>query len=173
MTPRSCHRHSSEELCFPFVHTALPPAVPPQGTKKPGLAFFGASHHAGGARLHALQKHFSKNCNKFYNEHLPCQPSTFLENSTTANCIPRHTPCWWKGKHKGSSTEKQLLHFTSACPDSVSPLPTEQQSQTLLLSLLPTSTPCCVLSVISFQKLGLSFQKSPHMKGQVLEATQF
>lgn len=30
--------------------------------------------------------------NRLLNGHSPCHPSTFLENSTTANCIPRHTP---------------------------------------------------------------------------------
>lgn len=32
----------------------------------------------------------------FLSKHLPCHPSTFLENSTTANCIPKHTPSRWR-----------------------------------------------------------------------------
>lgn len=133
-------------------------------TVKPGLAFSTVPSHPVGGRLHDVQETLQQEFNKVFNEHLPCHPSTFLENSTTANCIPKHTPC--RGREDTSAIEKAA----PTCPTSLpwTPCPACPQNDNHKLSYLPpgplpTSTLCC-FSCYQLSKTGSKLSKTSHMK---------
>ena len=87
--------------------------------------------------------------NKLLSRHLPCHPSTFLENSTTASCIPKHTPCRWERKTNETPVKRQH-HTPHQLLGAVSCWPTALPSQALLTSCC-RQAPGDVLSVSDFK----------------------
>lgn len=149
-----CDPRLLPEAGLTSVHMGLPSAEHPPGTEKPGLPSSTAPHPSEGSRLPALQETLQQARNTF-NEHLPCHPSTFLENSTTANCIPRHTPCRCRGKTNAAPVRRRLVRFPPAYPGLCVPCAHRRTITNLPASLLSTHSPCCVIR-ISFQTLSLS-----------------
>lgn len=111
VTPPSCGRAGRATRAL-SAHR-VPLCSSPPGTERPGLPSSTITQE--GAGFTRFRKTLWQECNKF-NEHSPCHPSTFLENSTTASCIPRHTPCRWRGKTNEAPLKRQLQHFPPACP---------------------------------------------------------
>lgn len=71
--------------------------------------------------------------NECLDAHLPRHPSTFLENSTTANCIPKHTPSS-RGENKQSSIEKAAPTFPSSLCNGLCVLYLEKYNRKLITS---------------------------------------
>lgn len=97
-----------EEPCFPSVHPAVPLPCAPTTSREARLGPLHGPRHPPGARLQTLHEMLRQEFSKVFNKHLPCHPSTFLENSTTANCIPKHTPCRWRENTRESPSKRQL-----------------------------------------------------------------
>lgn len=116
--PRLCAQWCSllpgvhlEEPCFPSINSnSLLPHPTRYWETRPALLH--GSQSPSRHRASHLPDTFKQKCNKFLSRQLPCHPSTFLENSTTANCIPKHTPCRWERKSNEVPAKRQHSYIS-------------------------------------------------------------